>query len=649
MPDISSSNSRQLIIATAGHVDHGKTSLVGLLTGVDTDTLAEEKTRGLSINLGYAYHHFEDPQSSSALCLGFVDVPGHIDFIQNMLAGVGGVKHALLVVAVDDGIMPQTIEHLAILDLLGIHQITVALTKIDRVGEARTEEVKSSLQSLLSERGLSGQFFPVSNIAGDGIDALRDHLETLLSNAAGDASKAEQQHTRFLIDRSFSVKGIGTVVTGTVRSGRLAIDDKLILSSTGAEARIRGMRLDQTEVANAESGQRAALNITLAEGDIKRGDWLLGNTRWFTRQRLDVELHLSNPGDTPKASAQYHLYLGASHHIVNVRALDAKRNLYQLRSDDNLFAVNGDRFILRDPAARQTIGGGRVLDINVPRRGRGSALRLDILDAMKSPIDDALPTLIAHAPFGIDPDALADNYNLKQEALDARLDKTNCVVLPIAENKSRLMLGNDFYQQYRQSIIRHLDSSHQRLPHLRGLSEPTLSKELDFPGSHLLFHSLLNNLVEDGSIKRSGTLLHLPNHQAALSEEEKTFLETIRPILKESGKIPPRTRELVEMTGIPLRPLERILKQTTQSGNLIKVADNRYFLPETIMELAEFTEALAAEEQEGSGFSVIQFRDASGIGRNLCIEILEYFDKIGFTRRDDNTRFLRTSKENIFK
>lgn len=649
MPDLTSSSSRQLIIATAGHVDHGKTSLVRQLTGVETDTLQEEKSRGLTINLGYAYHHFADAETGEPLCLGFVDVPGHIDFIQNMLAGVGGVQQVLLVVAVDDGVMPQTIEHLTILDLLGIHQITVALTKIDRVDPERVQQVQASLQSLLAERNLSASFFGIDNISGQSIDELRLYLERLLQDSSQPPIKCYPQKARFLVDRSFSVKGIGTVVTGTVKSGSIAIDDRLTLSATGEEARIRGMRLDQTEVTRAEAGQRAALNITLAEDSIRRGDWLLDPRRWVTRQRVDVELLLANPGEALKTSAQYHLYLGASHHIVNIRALDPERNFYQVRSDDTLCCVHGDRFVLRDPAGRHTLGGGRVLDINVPRRGRSTPQRIAAVDAMKAALDDALQMLIANAPFGIDPDALADNYNLLPQTLDSSFDSDDCVILPIPENRSRVLLAKKYFDQFSNSIVKHLDSCHQRQPQLRGISEPLLSKELEFAGSHLLFHSLLERLTADASIKRSGTLLHLPNHQAALSQEEKEFLEKIRPILKQSGRVPPRTRELVEMTGIPLRPLERILKQTTLSGNLIKVADNRYFLPETIMELAGFTESLVSEDGDDTGFTVIQFRDASGIGRNLCIEILEYFDRIGFTRRHDNARFLRTSKDNIFK
>lgn len=641
----------QLVIATAGHVDHGKTSLIKHLTGVETDTLKEEKSRGLSINLGYAYHHFQDANTGDELCLGFVDVPGHIDFIQNMLAGVGGVEHALLVVAADDGIMPQTLEHLAILDLLGVHNISIAITKVDRVDAARQAEVKSELTDLLASHGLDAECFAVDNLSGSGVAELRSHLEDKLRHERLGNSQSRAFNTRFLIDRSFTVKGIGTVVTGTVRSGEVCTEDRLWYSASNEEVRVRGMRLDSNELTRAATGQRAALNITLPHESISRGDWLSSSQNQKPQQRIDVELKLLSEQMNIKSSSQYHLYVGASHHLVNIRPLDSDQSIYQVRSDEPMFCVRGDRFVVRDPAGRFTLGGGQVLDINVPRRGRSNSERISFLEALKNDFPKALSSLIEVSSFGVDPDALASNYNLTPEALEEELANSNIefVLLTNQESKTRTALSGEKFSNFKGSIARFLDSSHQRQPHIRGVSEPALSKGVDFAGSHLLFHTLIEKLVVDRVIKRSGTLLHLPDHQAAISAEEKEFLNKIRPLLKEAGRVPPRTRELEEMTKIPLIELERILKATSQSKNLIRVADNRYYLPETIMELAEFTEQLARQNNDDEGFSVIQFRDASGIGRNLCIELLEYFDRVGFTRRDGNSRFLRTDKENIFK
>ena len=197
-------------------------------------------------------------------------------------------------------------------------------------------------------------------------------------------------------------------------------------------------------------------------------------------------------------------------------------------------------------------------------------------------------------------------------------------------------------------MLTQVENFHESHRSLQGISEPALSREAQLPASHLFFHSILQILIGKNLLKLTGTLIHHPSHKASLSVEEREFLAKVRPILKKSENIPPRTRELAEQTGIPLKKLESILKQTAKSGSLIKVAENRYYLPETIMNLAEFTEKLIESSPEEEGFSVIQFRDESGIGRNLCIEILEYFDRVGFTRRNENTRVLRTEKENIF-
>ncbi len=643
--------SRQLIVATAGHVDHGKTSLIKHLTGVDTDTLAEEKKRGLTINPGFAYHHFTDEADSSPITLGFVDVPGHADFIHNMLAGVGSVNHALLVIACDDGIMPQTREHIAIIRLLNIANLTIALSKIDRCPAERIEQLQTEIrQSLLSEWEGEVGFFPVNNLSGEGIDELKSHLEQQAIQALTNENTIHDFAARFLIDRSFTVKGIGTVVTGTVRSGQIAVGDTLLLSSTGAAVRIRGIRLDQRELSRVAAGQRAAVNITAELDTISRGDWLLATENYHPCHRFDAELQWLDNSPAIKPNAEYHLYLGAADHVANIRLLCESRSLYQLRSSDALHTCHGDRFIVRDPAASTTLGGGQVLDIHVPRRGRASAERLEELQIKKQVHSLALPQLLQQSPTGIDLQSFKSNYNLSAAAVESLLAETrdSCVSIELEEQDLPWLLHRDHYQAISKSVVQCISDFHSQNPQLQGIAESRLSQDLDFNKSHLLLSGILGLLIASGDVRRSGTLLHLPNHQASLGKEEKEFLEKIHPLLEQHGKVPPRTRELVEMTGIPLKALERILKQCARSGMVVRVAENRFYLPETIAELAAFTEQLANKSSADSGFSVIQFRDASGIGRNLCIEILEYFDSVGFTRRNDNTRFLRTGKENIF-
>lgn len=643
--------SRQLIVATAGHVDHGKTSLVKHLTGVDTDTLAEEKKRGLTINPGFAYHHFQNEDDSAPITLGFVDVPGHADFIHNMLAGVGNVNHALLVIACDDGIMPQTREHFAIIRLLNIENLTIALSKVDRCPAERIEALQTEIrQSLLSDWEGEVDFFPVNNLGGEGVAALQAHLKQQASQAITNEDQVNDFAARFLIDRSFSVKGIGTVVTGTVRSGQIAVNDSLVLSSTGAEVRVRGIRLDQRELSRVAAGQRAAINITAELDAISRGDWLLATENTQPCYRLDAEMQWLDDSPAIKPNAQYHLYLGAADHVANLRLLDESRSLVQLRCNESLNAHHGDRFIVRDPSASTTLGGGQVLDIHVPRRGRASTKRLDELEIKKQTRALALPQLLQQSDTGIDLQLFKTNYNLSAAAVESLLAESGDAVIKVELEQQELpwLFHRDHFQTISDSILQSIKQFHTQNPQLQGIAESRLSQDLDFSKSHLLLSGILGLLIDSGDIQRSGTLLHLPNHKASLGKEEKEFLEKIHPLLKQHGKIPPRTRELVEMTGIPLKALERILKQCARSGMVVQVAANRFYLSETIAELAAFTEQLGKDTPADTGFSVIQFRDASGIGRNLCIEILEYFDRVGFTRRDDNTRFLRTGKENIF-
>lgn len=649
--------SKTLIIATAGHVDHGKSSLVKRLTGVDTDTLNEEKKRGLTINLGYAYHHFESAaeNNSENYTLGFVDVPGHIDFINNMLAGVSAVDFALLVIAADDGVMPQTKEHLSIIELLGIQQGAIALTKIDRVDESRVEEVQKELATLLKDSNFTNApIFLLSNTTGTGIDKLKGYLKNKVIHHSEKNSSDENKSFRFLIDRAFTVKGIGTLVTGIARAGHAGSNAQLITSNNGAAARIRAMRLDTNSIEIINTGERAAINIDTKLDYVKRGDWLIEPRIHHPITRFDANIKLLDPTNTLKPSAEYHLFLGASHHIATIRYLGSKENLLiQVKSSDPVIAHYGDRFIIRDPASQHTLGGGMVIDTFVPRKKRSSEHRLKVLNVLQNDNEFALQALVELSPEGANLKQFSINRNLKKAKIDAIINSLQNrdiepIQLKLRTNEDNILLHKDFFDEYANQILSKIKEFHKFNPSQQGISEPILSRAIIFSGSHFLFHALLQRLVDNKSVIRTGTLLHIPDHQTSLSEEEEEFLAKIRPLLIKAGNVPPRTRELVELTGIPLKPLERILNQTTKTGSLIRVADNRYYLPETIMILAGFTEQLVDDQSNNESFSVIQFRDASGIGRNLCIEILEYFDRVGFTRRDGNARFLRTDKENVF-
>lgn len=655
MPEASENNSRSLIFATAGHVDHGKTSLVANITGTNTDTLAEEKNRGLTIVPGYAYHHFSsiiDGQTCNNT-LGFVDVPGHIDFINNMLAGVGAVDGALLVIAADDGIMPQTREHLAILDLLAVSRGAIALTKIDRCDPDRVQTVTEEIRQLQATTSLKdAPIFALSNESGDGIGELSDFLQGQFGDdSALKKSTDDGQYFRYLIDRSFVAKGIGTVLTGSVRAGSIKTGSNLKHTASGELTKLRGARLDKTELSEVYKGQRAAMNVSLENKLVNRGDWLIDERLFHPINRLDATVNFIDSDFKLQSSAQYHMHIGASHHVVNIRHLG--ESLYQVKCLEPMIAHHGDRFIVRDPASQHTLGGGRVVDIFIPRRKRSSESRLAQLNAMQHDSIETLKQLLKMQVDGIKLQEFSICRNISNTAIEKLLEglrRENIGFHSLNLEKSSLpvLLHESYHREYCNNILSFLKDFHQKQANQQGISEPALSHGVDFASSHLLFHGILQSLLDSNTIKRTGTLLHLPGHKTSLSAEEEAFLEQVRPILLKAGYVPPRTRELVEMTNIPLMSLERILRESAKAGTLIKVAENRYYLPETIMILAGFIEQLIEAESFDAGFSVIQFRDASKIGRNLCIEILEYFDSVGFTRRDGNSRFVRTNKENIF-
>jgi selenocysteine-specific elongation factor len=643
---------RTLIVATAGHVDHGKTALVKHLTGTNTDTLAEEKSRGLTINLGYAYHHYPSPDGGNVTnTIGFVDVPGHTDFINNMLAGVGGVDAAMLVVAADDGIMPQTREHLAVIDLLGITTGLVVLTKIDRCDATRIESVCNEISELLSSTSLAdAPIFEVSNTVPAGIDLLLAHLEQLPAQLNKSTDELERRRARYLIDRSFNVKGFGTVVTGSIRTGQLHEGDSLLYTHTDELARLKSLRLDTTTVESAGAGQRVAANINLDHTTVERGQWLIDPALNHKCSRIDVKLTLLDGTKPFKSSALYHLHIGASHQVVNIHPLDIDAALYQLKLKTPIICNFGDRFVIRDPASSITLGGGKVIDTFVPRRQRGSETRISFLTSADQEDEPALSTLISNQPQGVNFGQFTVARNINEQwasqLLTTAMASSNA--LDLDGETQPVLLSKAFYQRYAKRLSDTVASFHLTSPSQQGISETALSRASELPGSYRLFQGILKSMLAQVVLKRTGTLIHAIGHSTALSREEEEFIAKIRPILLKSGRVPPRTRELEELTGIPLKAIERILDQTTKAGSLVKVAGNRHYLPETVLELAEFTEVLMAQSEDESGFSVIDFRDKSEIGRNLCIEILEYFDSVGFTRRDGNSRFVRTAKENIF-
>jgi len=629
-----------MIVGTAGHIDHGKTLLVKALTGVDADRLPEEKARGITLDLGYAY----TPLPGGDV-LGFIDVPGHEKLVHNMLAGATGIDFVLLVVAADDGPMPQTREHLQILDLLGLSAGAVALTKTDAVSAERVTQAEAELAALLSTSALAAvPTFRISSVTGEGVGTLRRYLEAQSTRLP---ARPHRGHFRLAIDRCFTLAGAGTVVTGTAFSGEVAVGDTLVLSPPGIEVRVRSIHAQNQPAQRGIAGQRCALNIVGDGFDkrrVQRGHWLLAAPVHAPTQRLDVQLRLLASERGPLAHwTPVHFHLGASEAMGRVALLEGQElepgraALAQLVLDRAIGALHDDRFVVRDQSATRTIGGGRVLDPFPPSRGRRAPPRLALLHAWESSTSAAgLRAALEHSPFGVDATRFARNWNLTGQEMQAlvRGGDARLVDLPDA----LLALSSAAWATLGQRILAALAAEHERAPDMIGVGREHL-RRLAAPG--LLrgaFDAIIEELREQGRIHQSGPWLHAPDHRVRLTPSEDKLWAKVYPLLERAPFQPPRVRDLSRTLSMEEDAVRQLLKHVARTGAVFPVAHDHYFSREAVVALAGIVRAV---EGEHGRVGAAEFRDRIGTGRKLAIHILEFFDRVGFTRRVRDSHILR--------
>ena len=607
-----------MIIATAGHVDHGKTTLLQAITGINADRLPEEKARGMTIDLGYAYW----PQPDGRV-LGFIDVPGHEKFLSNMLAGVGGIDHALLVVACDDGVMAQTREHLAILQLTGKPTLTVALTKADRVETARVEEVKAEAEAALAEFGFTGAtLFTVAATEGLGIAGLRDHLLQL-------SARAHPQHQRFrlAIDRAFTVKGAGLVVTGTALSGEVNVGDTLWLTGVDKPMRVRGLHAQNQPVAKAWAGQRIALNIVgdAQKEDLNRGDWLLAVPPPEASERVIVELQCH----TPLSQWQpLHIHHAASHITGRVSLLEGA--LAELVLDTPLRLADNDRLVLRDISARLTLAGARVVTLNPPRRGKRKPEYLQWLHALAAAQGDDVQALDIHLQRdAVRLDDFAWARQLSDEGLKALINRpdylqagNSLLSAPLAARWQRKLL--DALARYHDQ---HRDEPGPGRERLRRIALPMEDEALVL--------LLIEQMRESGTVHSHHGWLHLPEHKAGFTDEQQAIWQRVVGLFADE---PWWVRDLAREANVEESLMRAVLRQAAQQGMITAIVKDRYYRNDRIVAFAKMIRDL---DLERGSTCAADFRDTLNVGRKLAIQILEYFDRIGFTRRRGNDHILR--------
>lgn len=627
-----------MIVATAGHIDHGKTALVRALTGVDTDRLPEEKARGITIDLGYAY--------TTAPCgasIGFIDVPGHERLVHTMVAGAVGVDFALLLVAADDGPMPQTLEHLAILDLLGVPGGIVVLTKSDRVDAGRLAAVEAQVRDLVRGTVLaSAPVLPCSSLTGDGIAAVRAGIEAA---AAVLQARAATGGFRLALDRAFTLPGVGLVATGTAHSGQVQPGQPLMLSPAGLEVRVRGLHSGNRATAHGQAGQRIALNIAgprLERADAARGAWLIDPALHAPTTRLDARLRLLPcEARALRHWTPVHVHMGAADipgriGLLDDRALEPGGTAWvQLALDTPAVAAYGDRFVIRDQSARRSLGGGHVVDPHPPRRGARKPERRRVLLALDQPgTAAALHALLMQADAGLDLDWFRLVRNVTVPELQA-MPADMVTVGPLGFSPAH-------HEALRARILAAAADHAAAQPDSAGCSSAELLRRLPAE-MRAAGRAALRDLVASGALHRFGPLLHLPGHAVRLSVAEENLWDELRAVLQGAGMDQPRAALLAERLQVPDGELLPLLRKLAGIGRLCRVSSHYYVLPDALARLAQAAEAVA-QGSPGGILTVGRFREATGIGRNVTMPVLEFFDKVGLTTRRANGRSVRPGR-----
>ena len=606
-----------MIIATAGHVDHGKTALLHALTGTDTDRLPEEKKRGMTIDLGYAYWAQPDGR-----VLGFIDVPGHEKFLANMLSGIGGINHALLVVACDDGVMPQTREHLTLLKLAGQPPLSVALSKIDRVDASRIEQVSQQVMALTQQLGWQAcSLFPVSSVTGAGVEALRQHLSALPQPAASAA-----RPFRLAIDRAFTIKGAGLVVTGTAHAGQVRPGDRLWLTGVNQPVRVRSLHAQNQPAELAGGGQRISLNISgeVEKAQINRGDWLLATQQETGVSRLIVALDALQP---LQQWQPVHIYHAASHITGRVSLLE--ENLAELILDRPLWLADSDRLILRDISAQKTLAAARVVLLHSKRRGKRQPHYLQWLRQLAAAADDraAIAAYLQHQPCLAD--TLSWARQLQPQALQPLLDELQ----PVAAGS--WLLASEMAQRWQQMLLDALAGFHQQhsdqpgvgRDRLRRMALPDVEQEIVF--------ALIDRLVARGELVNRQGWLHLPAFEPAFNEEEAQLWQRVAPLFHDD---PLWVRDIAKLLGEEETAIRQLLLTAAQLGHVTAIVRDRYYRSDKIAIFADLIRQRAATV---GSTSAADFRNQLGTGRKIAIQLLEFFDRSGFTRRRGNDHILR--------
>jgi selenocysteine-specific elongation factor len=613
------------VIGTAGHIDHGKSVLIKALTGIDPDRLLEEKERGMTIDLGFAWLKLPGGQE-----VGVVDVPGHERFVRNMLAGVGGIDLALLVVAADEGVMPQTREHLAILDLLDITKGIVVVTKKDLVDEELLSLVKLEIEEMVKSTSLAGSpIVAVSAISGEGMADLVAAIDRVLASAE---PRKDVGRPRLMIDRAFTIAGSGTVVTGTLVDGSLTVGQEVEILPSGLKARLRGLQTHKTRIDTANPGSRVAANLTgVATAQLERGDVLTAPGWLVTTTRMDIRLRmLANLKHPLRHGTAVGFFTGAAEVSAKVHLLEKEKldsgdiSWAQLTLAKPVALVKGDHFIIRSPM--DTLGGGVIVESQAVRHRR---FRPDVIQNLKfraeGTVDDMVfATLEANQP--LEPEELAVKCDLATEETRSIIDSlvNDGKVVVVGQEKQGILFTRSGWEQLAKRAEDVVKNYHQKFPTRAGISKGELSSKLKLAPTS----AALQKLFQSGVLLEEGATVHLPSHQIQLSQRQQEKVDTFLRALKENPFSP--TGEIV------LEP--DLINLLINRQQVVKVSDGVFFSAAAYKEMVNKVTAYA--RQKGK-VTLAEVRDMLGTSRKYAQALLEYMDEKKITRRVGDERILR--------
>jgi selenocysteine-specific elongation factor len=634
------------IIGTAGHIDHGKTALVRALTGQETDRLAEERARGISIDLGFAYLDLANGER-----VGIVDVPGHERFIRNTLAGAHGIDLVLLVVAADDGVMPQTEEHLDIVHLLGACHGIVALTKTDLVDAMRIAAVQEEIEMLLAGTRLEGApIVPVSALAGSGLETLRQAIEEELN---GYQRTPRPGPFRLPVDRAFVMRGHGVVVTGTAISGDVHPGDAVRVLPGGETARVRTVQVHGVEVAAASYGQRVALNLAgIERSTLERGHVVCDPLLERTTDRCDAWVEIRPAaGRAVKSHELVRVYIGTAERLGKLVLLDGREALHprqyahaQLVLRQPVHTLRGDRFVMRDGSARRTIGGGLILHPFAPRHHRSQSGLIDRLDAVRdaaSAADVVRALLDLEGRFAMAPEELAETGALPLAAVRAAAaGAPGLRALPDGEHCAACTTASK-WEQLRDAVVAALEAHHRREPLAPGMEMESLRSQVAATLSPKLFRAVLDALVAAGVVARDDSTLRLPTHHVRLRREEEEIAGKATALIVAGGFMPPDLAQIEAALGVSRQRLHSVLQQLEREGRVARISTDLYFGRAPL----DRAWALLRDHVRAHGeIGAATFRDLLGASRKFSIALLDYFDRNGLTLRVGDLRKLRGPK-----